>query len=162
MTEDEIKDAVIQAVNSILPERSLIIRTIESTVNKVFSTAELESRRESIEIELSGISTMIENLIKNNASELQDQNAYLLQYGKLSEQFKAKKNDIENIDVAIADRIATKANIRKFVEELRRQPEIIAEFSDELFTTLVERITVKSKSEFTVEFKDGSSRKVSI
>lgn len=162
LTEDEIKDAVIQAVNSILPERSLIIRTIESTVNKVFSTAELESRRESIEIELSGISTMIENLIKNNASELQDQNAYLLQYGKLSEQFKAKKNDIENIDVAIADRIATKANIRKFVEELRRQPEIIAEFSDELFTTLVERITVKSKSEFTVEFKDGSSRKVSI
>ena len=162
LTEDKIKDAVIKAVNSILPERSLIIRTIESTVNEVFSTAELESRRESIEIELSGISTMIESLIKNNASELQDQNAYLLQYGKLSEQFKAKKNDIEDIDVAIAERIATKANIRKFVEELRRQPEIIAEFSDELFTILVERITVKSKSEITVEFKDGSGRKVSI
>ena len=89
------------------------------------------------------------------------QNALLLTRSKFHE-FKAKKNDIENIDVAIADRIATKANIRKFVEELRRQPEIIAEFSDELFTTLVERITVKSKSEFTVEFKDGSSRKVSI
>lgn len=162
LMEDEIKSVVVKAVNAILPGRSLIIRTIETTADKVLSTMDLEAKRSELEIELNGISTMVENLIKNNATELQDQSAYLLQYGKLTEKFTDKKKEIEKLDVEIAEKIAKKANIRKYAAELRKQPELITEFSDELFTTLIDRITVKTKAAIVVEFKDGSSRDVSL
>lgn len=162
LMEEEIKSVVVKAVNAILPGRSLIIRTIETTADKVFATTALETKRSELEIELNGISTMVENLIKNNATELQDQSAYLLQYGKLTEKFTDKKREIENIDVAIAEKIATRAKVRKYAEELKKQPEVVTEFSDELFTTLIDRITVKTKAAIVVEFKDGSSRDVSL
>ena len=48
----------------------------------------------------------------------------------------------------------------RFITVLNGQSELITEFDEALWSSLVEKIVVKSKEEVTVVFKDGTEIKV--
>ena len=47
----------------------------------------------------------------------------------------------------------------RFITVLKDQEGVIAEFDDALWSSLVEKMVVKSKADVTVVFKDGTAMK---
>lgn len=162
LTENEIKMVVVKAVNDILPRKRVLINEIESSIESTFSNTELEENKLTLEGTLNAVCDSIDNLIKGNSTELQDQETYSEKYNELSSRYLDLKKEIEKVDSEIANNVAMKAKIRKYVDELERSPELVSEFSSEMFTSLIEKVVVKTKDDITVVFKDGSSLKESL
>lgn len=158
LTEDEIKMVVVKAINGILPKKRVLINEIENSIDRTFSNTELEEKKLTLEGTLNAVCDSIDdNLIKDNSSELQDQETYSEKYNELTSRYLDLKSEIEKVDSEIASNSAMKAKIRKYVDELEKSPELVSEFSSEMFTSLIEKVVVKAKDDITVVFKDGSS-----
>lgn len=162
LTEDEIKMVVVKAINDILPKKRVLITEIENSIEATFSNTELDGKKLTLEGTLNTVCDSIDNLIKGNSSELQDQETYTEKYNELTSRYLDLKSEIEKVDSEIANNAAMKAKIRKYVDELEKSPEFVSEFSSEMFTSLIEKVVVKAKDDITVVFKDGSCIKESI
>ena len=162
LTEDEIKAVVVKAINAILPRKRAIISEIENSIEEVFSNSNLEEKKLILDAKMKVICDSIDNLIKGNASTVQNQETYSEKYNELTSQFLDLKKQAENVDSSIANNNANKANARKYMEELEKTPQFVTEFSSEMFSSLVDKIVVKTKDEIRVFFKDVSFENVNI
>ena len=59
-------------------------------------------------------------------------------------------------------RLLKRERIRRFLDQLREQDGLIIEFDEGIFHSLTERLTVKSKQDITVRFRDGGEIRVDI
>ena len=101
---------------------------------------------------------LIEECIKENAHVALDQTEYQKRYDALVALFdKAKARHTEVTDL-IAERTARKHQIETYLKELRsREP--LTEFWETDWLAMVDYITVHSKKDIRVTFKDGTEIK---
>ena len=77
MTEEEIKQIFVKALNSLMEVKENVIAELSSLIDSVCQMEELTEERNRIEQELSVLAERLETLIRENARVAQDQNAYL-------------------------------------------------------------------------------------
>ena len=80
-------------------------------------------------------------------------------YHALVERYDRLKAQYDEVSTAISDNEARYEQMGRFITVLKDQEGVIAEFDDALWSSLVEKIVVKSKEEVTVVFKDGTEMK---
>lgn len=101
---------------------------------------------------------LIEECIKENAHVALDQAEYQKRYDGLVSRFdKAKARHTEVTDL-IAERMARKHQIESYLIELRNR-EPLTEFRETDWLAMVDYITVHSKKDIRVTFKDGTEIK---
>ena len=112
-----------------------------------------------LEAELNIAAELIEECIKENAHVALDQAEYQKRYDALVARFdKAKARHTEVTDL-IAERTARRHQIETYLQELRdREP--LTEFRDTDWMAMVDYITVHSKEDIRMAFKDGAEIKV--
>ena len=126
---------------------------------KLFATAALEEKRKELENELRVTAKLVDDCIKENARIAQDQTEYEERYRSLVERYeKAKKRHDETIE-QINDRTARGEQVSLFLRKLSGL-DLIVEFDDDLWLSMVDFITVHDKENVTVTFKDGSEIKL--
>ena len=69
------------------------------------------------------------------------------------------KAQYDEVSTAISDNEARYEQMGRFITVLKDQEGVITEFDDALWSSLVEKIVVKSKEDVTVVFKDGTEMK---
>ena len=69
------------------------------------------------------------------------------------------KAQYDEVSTAISDNEARYEQMGRFITVLKDQEGVIAEFDDALWSSIVEKIVVKSKADVTVVFKDGTEMK---
>ena len=69
------------------------------------------------------------------------------------------KAQYDEVSTAISDNEARYEQMGRFITVLKGQEGVITEFDDALWSSLVEKIVVKSKEDVTVVFKDGTEMK---
>ena len=139
-----------------------IIRHILRIVNKVLSrsldTTALESELSDLEAEINIAAELIEECIKENAHVDLDQAEYQKRYDGLVARFdKAKVRHTEVTDL-IAERTARRHQIETYLKDLRGR-ELLTEFRETDWLAMVDYITVHSKNDIRVTFKDGTEIK---
>ena len=77
MTEEEIKQIFVKALNSLVEVKENVIAELRSLIDSVCQTRELMEERDKVEQELRVLTERLETLIRENARVAQDQTAYL-------------------------------------------------------------------------------------
>ena len=155
LTEDEIKDIFVRTANMVITEKDEICSTYEQIMAPLLSTSELEKEQANLETEINVTAELIEECIKENAHVALDQADYQKRYDALVARFEKAKDRLTEISDLIVDRLARRHQIEMYLQELRER-ELITEFHDADWLSMVDHITVYSKKDIRVKFKDGT------
>ncbi len=155
LTEEEIREVFLRAANKAITEKDEIIATYRDAVMPLLSTDELEHEKTELESELNVVAELIEDCIRENAHVALDQAEYQQHYDSLVERFdKAKARHTEVSDL-ITERQARRQQIEMYLEQLQKR-DLLTEFRDEDWFSMVDYMTVAAKDDITVKFKDGT------
>ena len=75
------------------------------------------------------------------------------------ERYDRLKAQYDEVSTAISNNKARYEQMGRFITVLKDQTGIITEFDDALWSSLVEKLVMKSKENVTVVFKDGTEIK---
>jgi hypothetical protein len=93
--------------------------------------------------------------ISENAHVALDQADYQKRYNSLTDRFDKAKTRLELVNGEISDKQARQATIEVFLGELKRL-DGVTEFQHALWYSLADFMTVYSKNDVRVTFKDGT------
>jgi DNA invertase Pin-like site-specific DNA recombinase len=157
--EQEIKDAFVSATNRLLADKASVIADVEGALSFVMDTSELKAEAADKQAEMEVVYGLMGRLIEENAATAQDQDDYKHRYGALTERFDKAKTRLAEVETALFERKARADKTKAFISDLRAQEGFITEFDERLWFALVERLTVSSKDDIRVTFKDGTAIK---
>lgn len=98
---------------------------------------------------------MTEQLIAENARVAMDQDNYKKRYDDLAGRYEAAKKQCDAVTDEIHHRQSRNEQMDVFIKELEEQG-ILTEFDERLWSSLVDFITVYSKDDIRVTFRDGT------
>ena len=90
LTEDEIKQIFVKALNSLVEVKENVIAELRSLIDSVCQTGELVEEHNRVEQELGVLAERLETLIRENARVAQDQTAYLKQENEIRARYMEK------------------------------------------------------------------------
>ena len=139
-------------------QKEQFIAIYEQVLMKSLDTTALESELTELEAEINIAAELIEDCINENAHVALDQTEYRKRYDALVARFdKAKGRQAEVTDL-IAERKSRKHQIESYLNELRGREPLMG-FRDADWLAMVDYITVHSKKDIRVTFKDGTEIK---
>ena len=155
LDEEAIKAAFIKALNILNTEKQEVIAAFEEIRDTAFRTDELQAEAGRLNGELNAVATMIQECVDVNARVAQDQEAFNKEFSSLEERLDALQKQIEENASAIAKKQAQKQMMMNFIKELKKLPEQIDTFDEDSWCAMLNHITVYSKSDIRVTFKNG-------
>ena len=156
LREEQMKKCFIFAVNELIKNKREIIDNIETAKKLLCNTAALEEECGKLQQELNVIVGMVESCISENSRVAQNQDEYRKRYNSLVEKYESIKTQIEEKEQLISDNIAKSRTFDMFIKELKKQEELVTEFDENLWGSLLETMTVYSKDKIVVRFKNGT------
>jgi site-specific DNA recombinase len=110
--------------------------------------------------ELEVVAGMIQQAIGENAHFALDQGEYQERYDGLVDRFDLAKARHTAVTEEIADKQTRLSSINAFLYTLRRHDNLLTEFDEKLWCSLVDYATVYDKDNVRFTFKDGTKIKV--
>lgn len=156
LTEDEIKTYFVKALNQLIEEKAEIIKNLNIVRNMLSNNTELIKKKSMLEDEITMTAERTQNIISENARIAQNQDEYSERYNALVERYNKLKFDYDEVCKEISEKESKKEQIGRFIKILKDRDGLISEFEEDLWSGLVEKIVVKTKSKMTVVFKDGT------
>ncbi|WP_392486152.1 recombinase family protein [Haloimpatiens sp. FM7315] len=152
--EDKIKQAFVEAFNSLIENKEEIIEGYEVIIQSLMDTSRLDKERTKLENELEVVTEMLKKCVEENAHSALNQAEYEERYRTLAEKYESIKNGLEGINEKQLERSVKKENIEIFIKELKARDILITEFDEELWNATIEKVVVHSEYEITFIFKD--------
>ena len=152
-TEDELKEIFVQVFNDTIEEKELIISTLETIITDFTNTDAIEEKLKKLKEEEKQACEYIWLWVNENSRRVIDQQVYEEEYIKRAEKVKEIQHRISEL----ANERILQLNRRKEAEnslKLISENNMLTEFDEELFTGLVESITV-FEDRLVFEWKDG-------
>lgn len=144
------------AVNRLLADRESILADFEEILaGPLYDTSGLEKKRTEYEDEMNAAAHLVQKEIKKNALEPQDQQAYQKRYDALTERFNTAKQNLADTEAEISRKELARSSTRQFLDTLGKQKKLVTEFDAAQFHSLVDFITVYSKDDIRVTFRNG-------
>ena len=128
----------------------------ETILHLLSDTAELEKRLDESAVKMNALVEQTENIVAENARVALDQTAYNKRYDSLISQYEAEKYTYDKLESEIADKKARHQQLQDFIIAVKETAQFQTEFDKGLWCALVDFLTVKSKDEITVTFRDGT------
>ena len=101
------------------------------------------------------INAQIKDAIAENARVAQNQEEYSIRYEALSARFQETKDKYDAVTAEIAQRGIRRWEFGRFIHSLEALPEKVTEFSEELWGSLVDHVTVYSKENIVFTLTSG-------
>jgi site-specific DNA recombinase len=155
LDEERIKKLFISAVNKLLSERDEILGNFELIKATVFDTTDLEKEQAELQNELEVVAGMIQQAIGENAHFALDQGEYQERYNGLVDRFDLAKARHTAVTEEITGKQTRLSTINAFLYTLRKQNNLLTEFDEKLWCSLVDYATVYDKDDVRFTFKDG-------
>ncbi len=155
ITEEEIKEIFVTAFNKLLIEKKEIIANVVLMRKTLFDTSDLTAERDALKEEMQMLVDRIQSCIAENARVAQDQEVYQKRYNGLADRYESAKKCYDEMVYAIEQKEAQGHKIQMFIQNLKKQNDIVTEFDDALWGSMVDFITI-GRDYRTVTFKDGT------
>ena len=97
----------------------------------------------------------VQEAIAENARVAQNQEEYSNRYEALSARFQETKNKYDAVTAEITQRGIRRREFGRFIHSLEALPEMVTEFSEELWGSLVDHVTVYSKDNIVFILTSG-------
>ena len=97
----------------------------------------------------------MQTAIAENSRTALDQNEYERRYADLTERYNIIKADYDKISEQIESKKAQRKLFKGFIRALEKQGALVEEFDEGLWSSLVQKVVVKSKDDILFIFKNG-------
>ena len=156
LSEEEIKAVFVKAVNKLLKGKADMMENIRLVREKICDTTDLEAESQRLMGEMKVLSDMVQKCISENARTAQDQSDYQKRYDELVSRYEAARARYDKVEKSIKERHAKSKRLEAFVQAIEKQGKVVTAFDEGLWGTLVDFMTVYSKEDISVTFKDGT------
>ncbi|VTY18504.1 recombinase family protein [Streptococcus agalactiae] len=154
VTEDEIKDWFVTAINKVISNKDEVIQNLEMFL-ELGKSSELELRMGELESEIEVVVQMVSTLVKENAVMPQNQDNYQKKYRNLVERHDSLVSELESAEKQFLEETHHEKDLRGFLESLNQQSELISEFDELLWETMVDKVEILSNRTVFFKFKNG-------
>lgn len=144
ITEREIHNAVVRAINKTLGGRENMLAELQKNVEEAF-VEQSEAVYEQIDTDLVKLQEQLLQRVNANKD-----------YADIADEIERLRDEKQNLSVEDSEREGLKARIQEMREFLEQQTTRIEEFDDQLVIRLIQKITVYD-DKFVFEFKSGTS-----
>ncbi len=143
VTEDEVKAAFIRAVNKLSGDRKTLVADLREVQQTYSGTGTLEKKLHELDERLNAEADEVQEMIATNARVAQNQDDYNAAYDAAVSRYETTKAEREKIAAEIRQRGIRRREFERFITELEKLPEVVSEFDEALWGSLVEHVTVR-------------------
>ena len=162
MYENDLKHHIITALSKLLTDRTTLLEDGRLILKELLDTATLDADGESILQEMNVVARMIRQMVNENAAQAQSQTAYMNQYNSLTERYENLQARHDALQQQKERRQIQADAISGCLFALGELDLLQITFSDELWNTVVDHITVYADERLVFHFKNGSEVTVQI
>ncbi len=149
LSEEEIKTAFVKAANKLQSHKEEVLSDIQQIKAQVLSTQALQEQREELELQ---IEILKEKWLRQYSSgPLMDAN----KASGLEEEYSKALKKQEKLKETIQSKTARALELDKFCSDFSKMNGQISEFSESLWLSLVDHVTVYSKESLEFVFRNG-------
>ena len=160
LTEDEIKEAFVKAVNAVIPEKDELIANTKVMMRTVCDITELEVEQSRLLTEMGTVAEMIKRIVAENKAAAIDQGEYQMRRNELVARYEFAKEGYGRASDEISERQRKRKVYMRFIGGLQRLDGFCKGFDEELWTALLDHATVYTKDDIRFTFKVGDEVKV--
>lgn len=154
LDEGVIKQVFIEAFNSVLTNKSVILDSYEQIMDRLTDSIGLEKQSDKIEVDMKNIEVLVENLIDKNKSTLLDQSEYRKRYDDYWNEYQELQTHRTEMNLQISQLKVKRSRIQAYIQTLAERDEILSDFDEELFSAMIESITILSRDQVILKFRD--------
>lgn len=156
VTDDELKRAFIIAFNRIIEDKEDYIEAYISIAEQLTNTERQDTEIIMLQERSAEVYADIEKLVKENSRHTQNQAEYQERYADLAARYESLKSRLTALEDEKKIKLLRRQKIVAFVENLQEQNTILNDFDDGIFRAMTNHMTVYSKRNISVTFKDGN------
>ena len=157
---ETVQRLFLKAYNQMMQGREQVIQDCElmrkSLTDFKSIDADIERQREETQV----IAEMIKAAVKDNASTPQSQEEYQKKYEALTQRYETAAAELERLQALRTRRTRQDKAMANFIRTLRKQPELLTEWDDTIWTVMVEKAIIHKDGQITFVFYNGTQIKV--
>lgn len=116
----------------------------------------LEDKIEQRSAEVKVVAELVNALVKENASTVQSQEAYLKRYEELTKRYEKARSELERLQDERTRRSQRDKAMALYIRTLKKQPTVLTEWNDTIWIVMVEKAIVHRDKSITFVFYNGS------
>ena len=157
---ETVQQPFIKAYNQMIGNRKQIIEDCELMRKKLtdFKSLDADIERQFEETQI--VAELVKAAVKDNAVTAQSQEAYLKKYEALTKRYETAAAELERLQNLRTLRSQKDKAMALYIRTLKKQPTVLSEWNDTLWTVMVEKAIVHRNSEITFAFYNGTKVKV--
>ncbi len=156
LSTEQIQQMFVIAYNQLMSKRVAVLQSCEEIRKAVLDCTPLDAEIERQEAEMQVSGEMIRTLIQENATKALSQEAYDRKYASLMQRYQAAAAELEQLQAKRADRKERSTRLAQFMRTRKKQPDILTDWDDTLWTAMVEKGIVHRSGAITFKFYNGS------
>ena len=160
MDTETVQQLFIKAYNQMMGNRKQIIEDCELMRKKLTDFKSLDTDIEHQFEETQIVAELVKAAVKDNAVTAQSQEAYLKKYEALTKRYETAAAELERLQNLRTLRSQKDKAMALYIRTLKKQPTVLSEWNDTLWTVMVEKAIVHRNSEITFAFYNGTKVKV--
>lgn len=118
--------------------------------------ADIERQLEETQV----VAELVKASVKDNATTAQSQEAYLEKYDALTKRYETAAAELECLQNLRSIRSQKDKAMALYIRTLKKQPTVLSEWNDTLWTVMIEKAIVHRNGEITFEFYNGTKVRV--
>ena len=156
LSEIQIKKAFVGTFNACIRNKDEILTGCREAMAVVCDVGKLEESAAGYREECEVAAELIRKCIEENAHVSIRPETYQDRYHSLNERYKAVREKLNAVEREISDRTVKRKRMETFLKQLSRSNELLTEFDEGLWNTMLDSLTVYSYDKVVFQFRDGS------
>ena len=156
--ENDLKQHFITALSQMLTDRATLLEDGQLILKELLDTAVLETDISKTLQEMDVVAGMIQQMINENASKAADQDAYAERYNSLVDRYENLQAECDTLLQQKERRQIQAEAIGNCLTALEELDLLEITFTDALWNTVVDHVTVYADSHLMFHFKNGAEK----
>ena len=150
----------LKAYNQVMSDRGRIIEDCEAGRKALMDFTTIDAEIERLTEETQVVAELVKAAVKENAVTAQSQEAYIKKYEALKTRYENAAAELERLQNIRTLRGQQDKRIALFIRTLKKQPLVLEEWDDTIWTVMVEKAIVHRNGEITFIFYNGTEIRV--
>ena len=158
VTEQQLEDAFLAVIHEMAEDMDTILAEYQSIILELTDTTAMEKQLDTLSLQARGINARIQELISQNTRVVQDQDAFTREYQALEAQYNDIEREMQSLKDEQQARNGRRSALKRSLKAWGNAQKSVLAFDDDLFTALVDQVTVFADGRIVFTYMDGTQR----
>ena len=160
LKEKQIKDIFVKAFKKLMYDKSDVITGCIVILDELYDTSKIDLKISELMSEKHKIEKSAQDLVLRNAQTLLNQNTYNDKYSTFSSKFVDINQRIMDLEKQKIMKDTKRCQMERFLEDINKANDLINEFDEQLWFSLVKFVKIGVNGDAGVIFKNGHEIKL--